>query len=317
VDEDERAPRPVGRVAVIDVSVVICAYSTERWEALLAAVESVRRQSAEAAEIVVAVDHNEALFEAARDALPDVRVVPNRYRRGLSGTRNSGVEATHGEIVALLDDDAAAEPDWLARLTAPYSDPRVLGVGGAVEAAWLGGRPGWFPEEFDWVVGCSYRGLPAQPAPVRNFIGANMSFRREVLDVTGGFRLDMGRVGTRPLGCEETEFCIRATGRFPDGVLLYEPSARVRHAVPASRASWRYFRRRCFGEGLSKAAVSRYVGESRGLASERAYTRAILTSGLGRAVRDAAPARALAIAAGFAVTAAGYAAGRGFGETAQ
>ena len=45
-DVHDRPPRPVGRVAVIDVSVVICAYSTERWEALLAAVESVRLQSA-------------------------------------------------------------------------------------------------------------------------------------------------------------------------------------------------------------------------------------------------------------------------------
>ena len=46
------------------------------------------------------------------------------------------------------------------------------------------GRPRWFPPEFDWVVGCSYTGLPETVAPVRNLIGAAMSFRRQHLRPT-------------------------------------------------------------------------------------------------------------------------------------
>ncbi len=66
------------------------------------------------------------------------------------------------------------------------------------------------PEEFYWVVSANYRGMPPSGAHVRNLLGGNMSFRREQFDVVGGFRSDIGRgAGKRPLGCEETEFCIR------------------------------------------------------------------------------------------------------------
>ncbi len=76
---------------------------------------------------------------------------------------------------------------------------------------------------------------------------------------------------SRPLGCEETEFCIRLTQRMPGAVLLFEPSAGIGHRVPAARETFRYFRARCYAEGLSKALVTRSVGSGDGLASERSY----------------------------------------------
>ncbi|HET7094259.1 MAG TPA: glycosyltransferase family 2 protein, partial [Thermomicrobiales bacterium] len=192
-----------------DVSVVICAYADDRWPDLLAAVASVQTQTPAAREIIVVVDHNDALLDRVRTQIPGVAAVANVEPRGLSGARNSGVAASGGAIVAFLDDDATAAPDWLHQLCAAYDDPWVLGVGGAVEPAWAGGRPAWFPDEFDWVVGCTYRGMPGQTAPVRNLIGANMSFRRCVLEAVGGFRSGIGRIGALPVGCEETELCIR------------------------------------------------------------------------------------------------------------
>lgn len=298
------------------VSVIICAYAEERWANLVAAIGSVREQCVPPPEIVVVVDHNPALLARARSRLPGVVTVENQQPRGLSGARNSGIAAARGAIIAFLDDDALAAPDWLERLGAWYGDPRVIGVGGAIEPLWTGGRPGWFPEEFDWVVGCSYRGMPTETAPVRNVIGANMSFRREVFEVVGGFRSGIGRLGARPLGCEETEFCIRARQRWPRRVLLYEPRARVRHRVPAGRARWGYFRSRCYAEGLSKALVSRLVGAEDGLASERTYTSRTLPRGVARGIADTllrrdprGLARAGAIVAGLGLTTAGYLAG--------
>jgi glucosyl-dolichyl phosphate glucuronosyltransferase len=163
------------------------------------------------------------------------------------------------------------------------------------------------------VVGCTYRGMPEAPTGVRNLIGANMSLRRAVLDALGGFRSDIGRIGTRPLGCEETELCIRARRRWPEGIFLYDPSALVRHRVPANRASWRYFHSRCYAEGLSKALVAKLADTRSGLASERAYTMRVLPRGMLRGVVEALargdPAglgRSAMIAAGLAVTTAGY-----------
>jgi glycosyltransferase involved in cell wall biosynthesis len=295
------------------ISVVVCAYTDRRWDDLLAAVASVHAQTVPALEVIVSVDHNPALRERIRRHRADVVVVDNQQRQGLSGARNAGLAAAKGDVVAFLDDDATAAPDWLERLAAGYAAPDVLGVGGAIEPVWSTSRPRCFPEEFDWVVGCTYRGMPVMQAPVRNLIGANMSFRRSVLNSVGGFRCDIGRIGTRPLGCEETELCIRSRRRWPNGRFLYDPSARVRHRVPASRASWRYFHARCYAEGLSKALVARASDVRSGLASERTYTMRVLPRGMVRGVVEAVahgdPAglgRSVMIATGLAVTTAGY-----------
>jgi glucosyl-dolichyl phosphate glucuronosyltransferase len=296
-----------------DFSVVICAYTEIRWNDLVQAVESIQSQTVPPREIIVVIDHNPALLERARNQIAGVTVLENGAARGLSGARNTGISVARGEIIAFMDEDAAAAPDWLEKLGAAYSDPRVLGVGGAIVPLWLGGRPAWFPEEFDWVVGCTYRGMPIASAPVRNLIGCNMSFRRRVFEAIGGFRSGIGRIGTRPVGDEETEFCIRASQRWAQGIMLYEPAARVHHRVPEQRANWSYFQSRCYAEGLSKALISRLVGTRDGLASERTYTFRTLPQGvihgvvdavLGRDVRGVA--RASAIVFGLAVTTAGY-----------
>jgi hypothetical protein len=246
-----------------------------------------------------------------------VVAVANDEPRGLSGASNSGVRAARGAVVAFLDDDAVAAPDWLAWLMPGYLDASVIGVGGSIAPQWSSDRPAWFPEEFDWVVGCTYRGMPEQAAAVRNLIGANMSFRREVFERLGGFRSGIGRVGTRPVGCEETEFCVRALQQLPGRRFLFEPRARVAHRVPPERATWSYFRRRCLAEGRSKALVSRYVGAADGLASERAYTLRTLPSGVARSLSTAARhgsgasvVQAGVIVAGVTITTAGYVTGR-------
>ncbi len=292
-----------------DVSVVICAYTENRWNELNESVASLRRQTTPPGEILVVVDHNPVLLERARAQWADLNVVENSEPRGLGGARNSGVQAAQGKIIAFLDDDAIAAPDWLENLLAAYQDAQVAGVGGATEAIWQNGKPWWFPEEFGWVVGCSYLGMPETLSRVRNLHGCNMSFRREVFERIGRFRLGYG--------CDEVEFCIRLQQQLPGQLLLYQPRARVRHRVTSSRATWQYFHSRCYFEGGSKAVVSWLVGAQEGLASERTYTLRILPRGILRGLQDALLrgdrsgfTRAVAIASGLAITGVGYLRGR-------
>lgn len=299
------------------VSVVICAYTEARWTDLLAAIESIRVQRNRVPlEIIVVIDHNPALLERIRAEGPDLRVTKNVEQRGLSGARNSGLRLASAGIVAFMDDDAMANPDWLERLLAAYDDPAVGGAGGTINPMWETSRPSWWPLEFDWVIGCTYRGMPEERAVVRNMIGCNMSFRRDLLDQLGGFAHGIGRIGTRPLGAEETELSIRLGRRWPHRTIVYEPAAGVRHRVPASRSTFRYFRSRCYAEGLSKAAVAKLVGAGNALSTERSYAVRTLGGGvlneLWRAVRGdrASFGRAGAMVAGLAITTAGYLVGR-------
>ena len=304
------------------ISAILCAYTEDRWGLLKEAVRSIRAQTSPPDEIILVIDHNPALFARSKSEFPDLIVAENAFSQGLSGARNTGIGLASGEIVAFMDEDAAADPGWLAELMPAYQDPSVLGAGGAILPAWGEPPPGWFPGEFLWVVGCTYRGLPEGTHPIRNLIGCNMSFRKEVFEQAGGFREGMGRIGLIPVGCEETELCIRANRNDPRGAFLYVPASTVRHHVPANRMTFRYFSQRCYSEGLSKALVAKYVGASRGLSSERAYTFRVLPHGIAAGLRDAflhrEPAgvgRSAAILWGLALTTAGYLAGKIAGLT--
>jgi hypothetical protein len=148
-------------------------------------------------------------------------------------------------------------------------------------------------------------------------IGCNMAFRRDAVSEVGGFRTDLGRVGRIPLGCEETELCIRLRQAHPEMVVLHVPEAKVLHNVPESRGTMKYFFARCYAEGISKALVSVLVGANAGLSAERVYTSKILPAAvarnLGQAVRRrdlSGVRRAATIVAGFTTTAFGYGVGR-------
>ena len=299
-----------------DISVIICAYTEARWDDLLSAVASVQEQTCPPREIIVVIDHNPALVGRVREHIRQIVVIENAETQGLSGARNSGIAVAQGELATFLDDDAVAAPDWLAKLSEHLKSPEVLGVGGLTEPLWLGAHPNWFPEEFYWVIGCSYRGLPDTAAPVRNPFGGNMCVRRALFDLVGGFKTGIGRDRSMLRGCEETEFCIRAREHLPQGVFIYEPQARIFHRVPVQRTQWSYFSNRCYAEGVSKAIVTRWHGAKTGLAAERSYTFQVLPRAIARDLirtivdRDVAGVlKAGVTVAGLCLTIAGFTVG--------
>lgn len=291
------------------VSVVIPCYSELRFGDLRDTVESVRAQDPAPAEIVVVVDHNPALRDRVERELSGVTVLVNRFTRGVSGTRNTGGFHVGTPLVAFVDDDITTEPGWLAAMLAPFADPDVVGVGGAIQPRWETAEPTWLPGEFRWVVGGAYRDMPTG-APVRNVWSANLAVRRDAFLAVGGFRTDFGKVGNRSRP-EDTEFCLRvrrATGKD----WWYAPNAAVWHAVPAGRADFRYFLRRCFDEGRGKVLMARLLDGADGLAVEHHYLRRVLPAAVLRGLVDTlrgrgrrGALRAAAVIAGVAAAALG------------
>lgn len=302
------------REAQLETAVIICAYTDERWSQLVEAVESVQAQSQPANQIVVVIDHNPALLTRVKERFPSIMVVENVQEKGLSGARNSGVAVTSAALIGFVDDDAVVERDWLKNLSRIVAqDPSIMGAGGRIIPKWETERPLWMPEEFYWVVGCTHKGVPEETADVRNLIGANMLIRREVFDNVGGFRIGIGRVDAIPLGCEETELCIRVRQAMPNARFVYDPNTEVYHSVPLKRTGWSYYRSRCYAEGISKAVISKWVGQKDGLSSERTHAMITLPKGVITGISDTVLhgdldglKRAGAIVAGLMITTAGY-----------
>jgi GT2 family glycosyltransferase len=290
------------------VSIVIPTHTEQRWSSLVRTVACAKSQVYTPAEIVIVVDHNPALYRRARRDLPGVTVLENLYAKGVSGNRNTGAFHTHTALIAFMDDDVIAEPDWLGSLVAPFADPEVVGTGGGISPAWEGPAPRWMPEEFLWAVGGSYAGMPTRTAPIRNVWSASMVVRREAFMTVGGFRTGFGKVGgqNRP---EDTELCLRMS-RASDGHWMYVPEAVIRHEVPAVRSTFSFFLRRCYAEGRGKVQMAGLQDGGDSLGAERSYLRSLpraVVRNIAAASRGAGVAHALkagSVVAG--VAAAGF-----------
>jgi cellulose synthase/poly-beta-1,6-N-acetylglucosamine synthase-like glycosyltransferase len=299
----------------MSVSVIICAYTEDRWALLAKAVESVQKQSRPPLEILICIDHNEALFSRARKFWfgahddPDlpISIIANKYAGHLGSARNTAAELARGDILAFLDDDAAADDDWLETLLPVYDDDAVVAVGGAPHPVYETRRPHWFPFEFDWVFGCTYRGLPETRGPLAHLIGANMSVRRHALAEIGGFHSD---------DHDDMDMCHRLAHHRPNDQLLFEPNAIVRHFVRAERVTWRYFWRRCFWVNRSKVTALQQMEGAANLSAERAFVLRAISRGTRDGLRDALRGdlwgivRAISIIIGVTLAAAGHIVGR-------
>jgi glucosyl-dolichyl phosphate glucuronosyltransferase len=285
-------------------SVVIACHSEERFDQLLAAVDSARRQVPAPDQVIIAVDNNPSLCDRLGSAVEGIEIVDHRGERGASAARNTGAARARNPYLVFLDDDVHAHRGWLHELLAPFADPRVIGTGGMTMPAWQGSRPRWFPAEFGWVVGASHTGLPTELAPVRNVWAENMAVRRSAFEAVGGFRDGFGKVGatSRP---EDTDLCIRIGVNSPGSWWAYVPTAVVDHFVPRARSTFSFFLRRCYWEGAGKVEMSAHLADQRDLDDERSYLTRTLPRAVVAHLGNGHPSRAFAILAGVALAAAG------------
>ncbi|MHB1844987.1 MAG: glycosyltransferase family 2 protein [Deltaproteobacteria bacterium] len=185
--------------------------------------------------IVVDASPNADTYHVVRDEFPSVRYLKNPLGPGTTGaSRNLGLATSSGDVIAFVDDDAYASPDWLAKILEPYCDPEVGGVGGRA----LNGQPdeamrgveeiGRF--RADGTLSGNFAADPGAAIEVDHLLGANMSYRRRILVELGGIR--DGYPGT----ClrEETDLSLRV--KRAGWKLIFNPVACVQHvAAPYSR----------------------------------------------------------------------------------
>lgn len=159
-------------------------------------------------------------------------------RQGVSHARNTGIASTTAPIIAFLDDDGQAGPDWVWSMKQAFDEhPEADCIGGRVVPRWVTPRPSWLTEPHWGPIAIQDRPNPAYLNAKQAsacLLGANFAFRREVFDLIGGFSPDYPRN-------QDRELELRLWRRGRQG--LYLPGMEVTVAVPADRLERRYHRR--------------------------------------------------------------------------
>jgi len=255
----------------MNVSVVVCTYTMDRYDVFTEAVESVLTQTYDPLEVVLVIDGNPAVYERAAEdfgAYENVIIHDNTENRGISFSRTKGAELASGEIVAFIDDDGVAEPDWIEHHVAAYRETDAVAVGGYVAPDWVTDKPDFFPEEFYWLVGCTERGFAEDGEEIRNGYGSNVSYKRDVFLNVGGYDVNTGRKGDRHIQAHEAPVGIRIYETYGKRV-LYVEDAVVHHKLFDYRGEFRWLVFRSFWQGFSKRVMELlYPG---GQGNESAY----------------------------------------------
>jgi len=239
------------------VSVVVCTYSMDRYGPFSECVESVLAQEYEPLEVVLVVDGNEDVFERVREdfgAEENVVLHCNDENQGISYSRTKGAELASGDVVAFIDDDAAAEPDWVANLVDIYESTDAIAVGGDVKPDWQTEKPAFFPEEFYWLVGCVEPGFAEDGEEVRNTYGSNISYRRKQFLEVGGYDPNTGRKGDKHLQAHEAPVGIRLLEEYGQGMVFTEDAV-VHHKLFDYRGEFDWLVSRSFWQGYSKRVM--------------------------------------------------------------
>jgi GT2 family glycosyltransferase len=174
---------------------------------------------------------------------------------GLSRARNAGIDAATGEVVAFLDDDASVNPGWAEELLAVFAaHPRAGCVGGACLPRFTADPPSWLSPRLLQLSSITRWG-PAVRRPRSSAewpFGANMSFRRDALAAAGRFDESLGRNGSRSLASGEDSDMVARVMRSGWQIWL-APDASVLHTVHPDRLSSRWYWRRLWAGGASRA----------------------------------------------------------------
>lgn len=246
------------------ISAVVCTY--DRYDLLAEAIASLQAQTLSPERFDIIIVDNGPNAEQSEERRATYESIPNlrwfwESTPGLSNARNRGVAESEADLIAFLDDDALAAPDWLEATLRAFDElPPTDGVlGGRILPRWTVPRPGWLSDGLlIYLSVIDWPGDIARPIADNEWIaGANIIFRRSLLNDLGGFDVNLGRTGGAQilLGNEEKEMIERC--RVAGSRCIYDPRVVVQHLVDPSRLSQEWFRRRVVWQ-----AVSDYISDS-------------------------------------------------------
>src|ERR1039458_2914076 len=224
------------------MAISVCIPAT-RKHSLPSTIRSVLRQEWPDWELLV-LGQGDSLREAQlRAAVAEAAGTDSRVtyvhlpRAGVSRARNAALRLARGEVLAFLDDDCEADPDWLTTIVGAFdADSRLGLVGGAlVRPRRLGPMescPSVMPAEATYDPTAAPRRRPAG----WDWYGANLAMRAHVGVRVGAWDECLGAGAEFPAG-EDTDYKFRAEAL---GIrMLTTPRSRVVHSFGIDRKSTR------------------------------------------------------------------------------
>jgi GT2 family glycosyltransferase len=199
-------------------------------------------------------------------------------KQGKSYALNRGINNAQGVIISCVDDDCTFDEDYLLNVYQAFKecDLQIGIVGGKVYPKWIGGdcplwldqvfsqsarledgRLNWTKISFEGVLGILDFGsepfvldYTQKDHPDLQFFGANMAFRKEVLEQYGGFNIDK-------ITGEDSEICERLFNAGIKG--FYAPTIGVYHKIPIKKGTPSFFYKWWFGRGINMDLEQEYV----------------------------------------------------------
>lgn len=203
-----------------DVCFIVPSYNSRRT--IRATLDSIYAQRSERRIEVVVVDSSaDGTADWLKQLYPQLRVLESETRLFAGAARNRGARETAAPLLAFLDADASAVPDWLESLFRNLAaHPNVSLVGGSVANA----NPESLPSRLlHWIEFSEY--LPGLPSGFRQALSSsNLLVRRDEFLANGGFDADYGMA-------EDLLLC----RKWPDGGLFFEGKTGIFHS---HRSTW-------------------------------------------------------------------------------
>ncbi len=233
------------------ITVAIC--TRNRAHFLQRAIESVLPQMFDGTELLI-VDNastDNTAEVAARLASSNPRLtVCCENEIGVSAARNTALKKARGQYVLYLDDDATAEPGWLAAYQSFLSAPPSAGiavVGGAVFPVYEAPPPKWIDPQRKLDLSRSPKRFPYRASLAEG----NSAYRRSVALEIGMFDTRLGPKGEVRGYREGGDINLRLQDAGYE--IWWLPDAAIRHVVHANRLNLRWVMYSAFKEGQSVA----------------------------------------------------------------
>lgn len=211
------------------VSVVICTYN--RADYLKKCLDSMIVQSYNNFEVIVVNGPSTDATDSLLKRYP-YSIVRQKRKGGLSAARNLGIKAAKGEIIAIIDDDAIADKNWIQNFARKYENDSTGCVGGLTYS--VNNKGEIIEKTMEWEVNkfgrsrCShFNDNESKNTWFKYVHGCNTSFRKKVLDEIGGF----DEYYTYWL--DESDVCVRIAKAGYN--IEYQPGAVVYHLREGSK----------------------------------------------------------------------------------